>query len=201
MEVESLWAEVAGARVHYLLTGPTDGRPVLLLHGARYEAETWRKIGTLALLAQAGFRVYALDLPGYGRSFNQEVDTETWLIQFLLELEIKKPVVVSPSMSSLYSMPLVIAAPPRTSGYVAIAPIGIKQYQDRFKRILVPVLALWGADDKMVPRTFQNMLADGVPFGTKVTIPAAGHAPYLDQPEKFHEVLLKFLREPPPNDG
>lgn len=41
-----------------------DGaRNVLLLHGAKYSAQTWEDLGTLAVLADAGFRVAAVDLP------------------------------------------------------------------------------------------------------------------------------------------
>jgi abhydrolase domain-containing protein 14 len=197
MEVESLWVEVGGNRLHYLATGPKDGRPVLLLHGASFQAETWRKIGTLELLAKDGFRVIALDLPGFGESPDAEVDTETFLIDVLRELKIRKPAVVSPSMSGRFSLPLVIAAPPRTCGYVAVAPVAIPKYQSRLRRIVVPVLALWGEKDNVVPRAFQDMLAETAPYARKVTIAGAGHAAYMDDAKTFHAELLRFL-EPIP---
>ena len=200
MEVESLWVEVGGNRLHYLATGPADGRPVLLLHGASFRAETWREISTLELLAKEGFRVIALDLPGFGESPAAEVDTETFLIDVLRELEIRKPVVVSPSMSGRFSLPLVIAAPPRTSGYVAVAPVAIPKYRSRLKRIIVPVLAVWGENNNIVPHTFQDMLVETAPYARKVIIPGAGHAPYMQDAETFHAELLKFLKGLPPQD-
>lgn len=42
---------------------PGAARNVLLLHGAKYSAQTWQELGTLSLLADAGFRVAAVDLP------------------------------------------------------------------------------------------------------------------------------------------
>lgn len=42
---------------------PGVARNVLLLHGAKYSAQTWQNLGTLAVLADAGFRVAAVDLP------------------------------------------------------------------------------------------------------------------------------------------
>lgn len=36
---------------------------VLFLHGARFSAKTWLDLGTLSLLADAGYRVAAVDLP------------------------------------------------------------------------------------------------------------------------------------------
>ena len=58
----------AGCRVHCLQNTEGSKQDVLLLHGAKFSAETWRELGTLAVLVEAGYRVHALDLPGYGES-------------------------------------------------------------------------------------------------------------------------------------
>ena len=67
IENQSRWIEVEGGRVHYLIEGDDKGRPVILLHGSRFQAETWKQIGTMKALAQAGYKVIAVDLPGYGQ--------------------------------------------------------------------------------------------------------------------------------------
>ena len=59
---------VAGTALHYLEAGPSGAMTVLLLHGARFTSETWRELGTIAELADAGHHVVAFDLPGYGNS-------------------------------------------------------------------------------------------------------------------------------------
>lgn len=46
--------------------GPTDGRPILLIHGAT--VPHWEFDGLAPVLAQAGFRVFRYDLYGHGRS-------------------------------------------------------------------------------------------------------------------------------------
>src|SRR6516162_10484876 len=109
--IQSKSVEVDGAHVHYLLDGPEAGSPVVLLHGASFSAETWRERGTISLLAQAGYRVYAIDLPGYGKSAPGAGPPARWLAQLLDQLHIEKPVVVSPSMSGQFALPLVTGEP------------------------------------------------------------------------------------------
>ena len=40
---------------------------VLLLHGIRFSSDTWLQLRTLAVLADAGHRAVAVDLPGKAR--------------------------------------------------------------------------------------------------------------------------------------
>ncbi|MGD0912038.1 MAG: alpha/beta fold hydrolase [Terracidiphilus sp.] len=57
---------IDGIRVHYLVAGPRNGKPVVLVHGLGGRAEDWRNLAPT--LAHAGYRVYMPDLPGFGRS-------------------------------------------------------------------------------------------------------------------------------------
>src|SRR4051812_4095189 len=106
MENQSRWTEVEGGRVHYLIEGRGDGRPVVLLHGASFTAETWKEIGTLAALVRAGYMAYAIDLPGHGKSSPSLGAPRTWLRVLLDLMKIEQPVVVSPSMSGRFALPL-----------------------------------------------------------------------------------------------
>jgi pimeloyl-ACP methyl ester carboxylesterase len=53
-----------GVRVHYYVGG--SGSPVVLVHGLGGRAEDW--VNLMPRLVHGHHRVYALDLPGYGRS-------------------------------------------------------------------------------------------------------------------------------------
>jgi pimeloyl-ACP methyl ester carboxylesterase len=55
---------VGRARVYHYDVG--KGPAVVLVHGFNHHAEAW--IRNIAPIAQAGFRVIAIDLPGFGRS-------------------------------------------------------------------------------------------------------------------------------------
>lgn len=62
----SRYLTVEGHRIHYYVTGPAAGTPVVLVHGLGGRSEDWRNLAPY--LVRSGFRVYTPDLPGYGRS-------------------------------------------------------------------------------------------------------------------------------------
>jgi abhydrolase domain-containing protein 14 len=192
-EVQELTAELEGHPVHGLAAGPEGGRPVLLLHGAKFSSATWQRIGTLETLAGAGYRVLAIDIPGFGRSPKWDIDPDAFLASLLPVLGLQKPVVVAPSMSGRLAFPLILEHPELIAGFVAIAPVGTKDYAPLLAGSAVPTLLVWGARDRVVPVAHAKELAAGFEDATVVILPAARHPAYLDQSKRFHEALLKFL--------
>ena len=57
---------IEGHRMHYYVAGPSDGPPVVLVHGLGGQSEDWRNLAPF--LRAAGHRVYTPDLFGFGRS-------------------------------------------------------------------------------------------------------------------------------------
>jgi len=183
--------------------GPSDetasGTPVLLLHGARFDAATWQQLGTLDVLARAGHRAIALNLPGYGGSEavdSSAVPDDALLVAVLDALGLERAVVVAPSMSGRFALPLLSQHPERLSGFVAVAPVGVSQFAQSARRhggIDVPLLAIWGADDIVVPLEHADRLIDAVHEGKQIVLPGANHPCYRDQPALFHQALLEFV--------
>jgi abhydrolase domain-containing protein 14 len=190
-EIRSQTAQVGGAQLHWLEAGPADGRPVLLLHGARFSAATWRDLGTLARLAKEGFHAIALDLPGYGESPpGPEID----LAAFIGARKLAAPVVVSPSMSGRYALPLVTQHASQLAGFIAVAPVELPRYEKALRALVLPTLILWGENDAVVPVAQAQALHGWVKDSRLVILKGAGHPCYRDRPDEFHAALIEFLR-------
>jgi haloalkane dehalogenase len=63
---EPRYAQAGDLRMAYVESGPPDGEPVLLLHGEPSWSFLYRHV--MPVLAAAGLRAIAADLPGFGRS-------------------------------------------------------------------------------------------------------------------------------------
>lgn len=180
-----------------LEVGPADGPAVLLLHGGRFSAATWQELGTLELLARAGYRALAPDLPGRGGTPAVEVDDEQLVARILDALGVERAALVSASYSGRFALPFTARSSERVRGLVALAPVGIGAWMEELTGSEVPVLAVWGERDATVPPEQGRALVAAVERGTFHLLPGAGHAGYLEQPATFHELLLAFLAELP----
>lgn len=68
LERSEMNIEADGRRWHlvYLEGGPREAPPLLLLHGIGADKDNWTKVAASGLTAR--YRVYAVDLPGFGES-------------------------------------------------------------------------------------------------------------------------------------
>lgn len=191
--VESANLRFLGTDLHLLVAGDRPAPTVLLLHGGRFSAETWRQLGTLGRLAAAGYRAVALDLPGHGESGPSESPRADFLTSLLPLLADSPVAVVSPSMSGSYSLPLLARRPSQVAAFVALAPVGIEEHRAQLQGNGVPALLIWGEEDRVIPLAEADLLAQALPHSRKVVLPGAGHACYLDRPDDFHRELVAFL--------
>jgi pimeloyl-ACP methyl ester carboxylesterase len=186
--------KIDGQSIHGRATGPKSGAAVLLLHGAAFDSGTWEELGTLAVLAGAGFRAVAIDLPGFGGSKAAHADPEHFLEKLVPALGLERPVIVSPSLSGRFSFPFVLAHPERVAGFVPVAPVGAAEYAKRLHASPVPTLVVWGERDSTFPISQARPLADAFADGRVLVLPGARHPAYLDQPELFHRELVEFVK-------
>ncbi len=192
--IETHEIRLDGKRLHLLAAGDPDAPVVLLLHGMRFSAQTWRELGTLELLARQGFRALALDLPGYGESEVSELPPSKVLSSLLPLISQRQVVVVSPSMSGRFSFPLVVDRPSYVAGFVPVAPAAIDRYLPQLEGSQVPALIFWGGDDRLIPVKQGEQLSRAMPDSQLIVLDGASHPCYLDKPLDFHRELLQFLR-------
>ena len=97
----SRFIEVDGLRIHYQEAGRTDAPVVILIHGFASSNLVWSKV--LLELAEAGFRVVAPDLLGYGYSGKpKELDytitrQSQMVVGLMRQLEIDSAVLIGSS--------------------------------------------------------------------------------------------------------
>ncbi|HYR96920.1 MAG TPA: alpha/beta fold hydrolase [Candidatus Binatus sp.] len=62
----------------------------------------------------------------------------------------------------------------------------------------VPTLIVWGERDPMIPSSHGRAAHDAIPGSRLEIFPNTGHFPHRDDPRRFVEVLLEFLRSTEP---
>ncbi|XP_078065423.1 protein ABHD14A [Mustelus asterias] len=171
---------------------------ILLLHGQSFNSKTWESLGTLKMLAQHGYRAVAMDLPGFGNTPHLEIgkmdkDRADFLLAFLNTVGLQTPVLISPSRSGHFSIPFLMFHNQRLKGFVPIAPVGTNHCSaEQYRKIQTPTLIVFGElDTNLGVQSLKNL--NNLPHHTVFKIPAAHHACYLDEPDKFHDALLDFL--------
>jgi abhydrolase domain-containing protein 14 len=195
MAVTTRWIGIAGGRLHGLATAEGPAGAILLLHGASFSAETWRKLGTLDALAAAGLHAIALDLPGFGQSPALAADPTSLLAEAIAALGLVRPIVLAPSMSGRFAFPLIIHHPRAAGGFVAVAPVGIAEHAARLPSVDLPTLILWGDQDRVIPVAHGDHLRRLIPNSRLRVLAGARHPCYLDKPTEFHAAVIEFARD------
>lgn len=110
-------------RIHYLDEGPADGDVVLLMHGQPVWSYLYRHM--IPLLVDAGFRIVAPDLIGFGRSDKPTQPQDytyarhiAWMSDWLTQLDLQDITVFFQDWGSLIGLRLVAAFPERFSRVV-----------------------------------------------------------------------------------
>jgi haloalkane dehalogenase len=126
-------------RMAYVQAGPVDGPPVLLLHGEPTWSYLWRTV--IPVLADAGCRVIAPDLIGFGRSDKPaEVATHSyarhveWVGRFLDALKLDQPTLVGHDWGGLIGLRLVAERPDAFARVVA-TNTGLPTGEDRMPEV------------------------------------------------------------------
>ena len=138
---EPNYMDVGGPRMHYVDDGPTDGDPVLMLHGEPTWSYLYRHM--IPVCSAAGHRVIAPDLIGFGKSdkpsqisdYSYQAHME-WLGALIERLDLKRVTLVCQDWGSLLGL-----------RYAAENP-------ERFRAIVVGN-GMLPTGDQTMPKAFQ----------------------------------------------
>jgi pimeloyl-ACP methyl ester carboxylesterase len=125
MKITRQTIEVHGLPVHYEVMG--EGEPVVMVHGLSESTRLWYR--NLPALAER-YRVYLVDLPGFGlmRKFHQHfklLEAGTWLDGWMQAVDLREVYLVGHSMGGYVSMSLAAAYPEKIKRLVLVDSIGI----------------------------------------------------------------------------
>ncbi len=175
-------ADTGPLRMHYIDEGPRDGAPVLLLHGEPTWSYLYRSM--VAPLVDAGHRVLAPDLIGFGRS-DKPTRAEDytylrhvqWVTSWLTALDLHDVTAVVQDWGSLIGLRVAAENPGRFSklfianGFLSIAD-----------RPVPPAFRVWRAFAKYSPWLRSGRLVDvGTVHKLSGAVRAGYDAPFPDK--------------------
>lgn len=185
-----------------------SGPAIFLVHGYHPEND-WRVWeNNVKALAESGFRVYALDMIGYGQSGGERMDYEQQA-QALLEAmdreEIKSATVGGVSWGGLVALHLALNNPDRVERLILVDSAGAGQVrEEQLETIDCPTLVVWGEDDAVIPLSNAAWFGAAIPRARVETIPDVtaqegvpewgGHHPMRFKPEQFNHIATRFLQ-------
>jgi pimeloyl-ACP methyl ester carboxylesterase len=138
-----------GYKIQYTLMG--TGKPLVLIHGFGASIGHWRK--NIPVLAEAGYKVYAIDLLGFGGSDKPALDytLDLWeqQLQDFWETHIQEPTVfIGNSIGALLSLIVITQHPEIAAGAVLINCAGGLNH--RPDELNPPLRFVMGAFTKLV---------------------------------------------------
>ncbi|QKQ99601.1 alpha/beta hydrolase [Metallosphaera tengchongensis] len=190
MAIES-FVNVRGHKIRTLTNGL--GSEVMLLHGARFTADTWEQVGTLRRLEEEGIGATAVDFPGYGKS-----EKGTWndlgdfLEDLISVLGVRDPVLLGPSMAGRVALRYSLKR--EVKALILIGAVGIPEVEKELSKLNgKKILLIWGKEDSVSP------VENAVKFtklvkSAELKIIGNQHACYLDDPEGFNREVISFLK-------
>ena len=197
---EDSFIGLGGTKIHYLSSGEPVHGTILLLHGMSFSSSNWVDIGAMEKFSSYGYRVVAVDYPGYGRTEpsmsydpGKAPDAYSSFVSNLIEeMQLDRIIITGPSMGGGIALAAMTANVKGIVAGILIAP-AYGNVENLLSRVEVPVLIIWGKADPVIPLSRGWKLHDLIAGSKLVTVENAGHAVYLDKPERFFTIVRDFL--------
>ena len=160
----------SGVRLRAAESGPSDGRPIVMLHG--WGASLYMYRHALERFPSAGIRTIAVDLRGYGLSDKPPADDSYSLKAYcddvdglLDELGLANAALVGQSMGGGLALRYTLARPERVSALVLINPTGLVSVP--FVEVLrhAPAAIVDAVGARLVPRWMVGFILRRLAYG------------------------------------
>ena len=195
--IEQKHFETNGCNILYLQSLCSGSLTIILLHGYNWTSDIWLESGTIAALNEAGVNTYAVDVPGFPNSRSIAEPTalnEEVVLRALTNLIVKitngnKFFLLGASAGGYLALKLAIRCKKEAEGIVVVAPSEITKID--VSSINSRILTIYGAEDKELDefRKVEHFKSKS----EMIIIEKAGHRCYLDKPQEFNQLLIKFI--------
>lgn len=88
-----------------------------------------------------------------------------------------------------------ISRPPASVASAILFDQTLRDYRPSLGAVDVPSLVISGRHDKLVPLSAAELVASAMPGAELVAFDESGHCPFLDENERFNDVVARFVDE------
>ena len=182
------------------IAGQANQPVVLGIHGwsKRNGWHTWEPL--MAPLAEAGYRVVCVDMPGWGQSTKTVSELLVGETAVLATLSIldglgidKVAALMGKSWGGGVALELALDYPERVGKLILTAP-AFQQFS-LLSEIKQPVLLAWAADDPIIPIQTADEYVRGLHHCQLVEYETGGHSAAPKNAEDFALKAIKFLKD------
>lgn len=185
--------------VYGKLAGDPRAPLVLGLHGwsQRNGWHTWEPL--MQPLADAGFCVVSVDMPGWGDSAPLDAlplggeRAVQVVVDILNGLQKQTAVLLGKSWGGGVAIQTALEYPERITRLILTAP-AFRQV-DRLTALQQPVLLVWADDDEVIPVTHAQTYVTAVPHIELIRYSTGGHSAAPNNADAFAPRAIKFLQQ------
>ncbi len=197
--MDDVYIKLQTTTVYGKLAGEPTAPLVLGIHGLsqRNGWQTWEPLMTP--LADAGFCVVSVDMPGWGASppldalpLGGERAAQV-VVDIMNGLMKATAVLMGKSWGGGVAIETALAFPERVGGLILTAP-AFRQTA-RLAALSQPVLLAWAEDDPVIPFANTAVYRDAVPSIQLATYSTGGHSAAQKNVAQFAPLAIAFLRE------
>src|SRR6478752_4855920 len=200
-----------------------EGPDVVCIHGLGATKVSF--FDTAAALTHAGYRVHALDLPGFGSSSKPLAGlyTARWFADTVAgvmdALDVRlghariarqfwslfaDPDQVDPSVADVAvdEFERVYASAGARLAFLTCArniyldrPFGRGGFYPRLSELEAPALFVWGSHDRLIPPGFQRHVARWLPSAEQIVLEGCGHVPQVERPDQTIGLIGRFFTQ------